>query len=267
MRIFPASLLCFALLLAAPAAYAGVTITIDKSAQRMSVAVDGVQRYSWAVSTGRAGRETPDGSFTAFRMEADHYSKEWDDAPMPHSIFFTKQGHAIHGSYDTKKLGSPASAGCVRLAPANAATLFALVKEQGLLTTKVMISGEEPSPAVVARHSREAPGRPMRLDPDGYGVPDNGVYQDQYPYGFYGARPAPAPRVRVAPDPYGQREPLDNYTTRMRQRYYQQQPPAPRVDDRYYVERPTYYGQRPYYGQPYYEQPPQPRRAYPYYRD
>jgi lipoprotein-anchoring transpeptidase ErfK/SrfK len=66
-------------------------------------------------------------------MEADHYSKEWDDAPMPHSIFFTKIGHAIHGSYDTKKLGMPASRGCVRISPAHAATLFALVKQDGLV--------------------------------------------------------------------------------------------------------------------------------------
>ena len=57
-------------------------------------------------------------------MERDHYSKEWDDAPMPHSIFFTTRGHAIHGSFDTKRLGSPASHGCVRLAPANAKRLF-----------------------------------------------------------------------------------------------------------------------------------------------
>jgi hypothetical protein len=76
-------------------------------------------------------------------MEAEHFSKEWDDAPMPHSIFFTKQGHAIHGSYDTKRLGSPVSHGCVRLAPANAAKLFALVKQEGLSNTRVVLSGSE----------------------------------------------------------------------------------------------------------------------------
>jgi hypothetical protein len=31
-------------------------------------------------------------------MEIDHYSEEWDDAPMPYSIFFTQIGHAIHGT-------------------------------------------------------------------------------------------------------------------------------------------------------------------------
>jgi lipoprotein-anchoring transpeptidase ErfK/SrfK len=54
-----------------------------------------------------------------------HFSKEWDDAPMPHSIFFTQRGHAIHGSYETPHLGTAASHGCVRLNPGNAAKLFA----------------------------------------------------------------------------------------------------------------------------------------------
>jgi hypothetical protein len=76
-------------------------------------------------------------------MEEDHYSKEWDEAPMPHSIFFTKIGHAIHGSYDVKRLGTPASHGCVRLSPAHAATLFAMVKRDGVTNTKVVLTGGE----------------------------------------------------------------------------------------------------------------------------
>ena len=94
----------------------------------MTVAVDGVERYHWPVSTGLPSYETPNGSFRTFRMEEDHYSKEFDDAPMPHSIFFTKIGHAIHGTDSVNRLGSPASHGCVRLSRANAATLYALVQ-------------------------------------------------------------------------------------------------------------------------------------------
>src|SRR5438105_2508185 len=71
-------------------ALAAVEITVDKSAQILTVAVDGQPKYRWPVSTGVPAHETPNGTFRAFRMEADHYSKEWDDAPMPHSIFFTK---------------------------------------------------------------------------------------------------------------------------------------------------------------------------------
>jgi lipoprotein-anchoring transpeptidase ErfK/SrfK len=119
---------------------AGVLITIDKSAQRMSVAVDGAVRWTWPVSTGRRGYATPSGSYTAFRMEKEHYSQEWDDAPMPNSIFFTKRGHAIHGSYETKRLGTPVSHGCVRLHPANAAKLYALVERMGVTNATVVVT-------------------------------------------------------------------------------------------------------------------------------
>ncbi|MBO0712453.1 MAG: L,D-transpeptidase, partial [Acetobacteraceae bacterium] len=107
-------------LLAAPPADANVLIHIDKSTQQMSVSVDGALRWQWPVSTGRPGRDTPSGTFRAFRMEASHFSKEFDDAPMPHSIFFTKIGHAVHGYLDTRNIGMPASHGCVRLQPDNA---------------------------------------------------------------------------------------------------------------------------------------------------
>jgi hypothetical protein len=132
----------FVAVLTVTRAEASVLITINKSTQRMTVAVDGVERWNWAVSTGRIGYDTPNGSFTALWMEADHFSKEWDDAPMPHSIFFTQKGHAIHGSYDTSHMGAPASHGCVRLAPANAAKLYVLVGEQGLPNTTVVLTGD-----------------------------------------------------------------------------------------------------------------------------
>jgi len=149
MRLRLAVALAFAAL-AFSAARADVLVRVDKSAQVMTVTVDGEQRYAWKVSTGMADYDTPQGEFQAFRMERDHFSREWDDAPMPYSIFFTQEGHAIHGSYDVKHLGRPASHGCVRLLKANAALLFALVKEQGLKATKVVLVGDIPD-AVVAR--------------------------------------------------------------------------------------------------------------------
>jgi hypothetical protein len=72
------------------------------------------------------------------------YSKQWDNAPMPHAIFFMKDGHAIHGSYEVKHLGTPASHGCVRISPQNATLLYALVKANGLENTQVVLSGETP---------------------------------------------------------------------------------------------------------------------------
>src|SRR5262247_3077830 len=161
-----AGVLAAALCSLASSASAEVLITIDKSAQQMSVSVDGVRRYAWPVSTGRSGYATPSGTYTPFRMEEDHYSKEWDDAPMPHSIFFTKIGHAIHGSYEVKRLGTPASHGCVRLAPPNAAALFALVKQEGLANTRVVLTGQAP-PLIARRPAQPAPqGEPLELQPD-----------------------------------------------------------------------------------------------------
>jgi lipoprotein-anchoring transpeptidase ErfK/SrfK len=122
-------------------AYAGVDIYIDKSSQRMTVAVDGVRRYTWPVSTGKFGYGTPSGTFRPFRMERHHFSEEWDDAPMPHSIFFTYQGHAIHGSPYTARLGRAVSHGCVRLAPGNAAKLYSLVTRKGMGNTRITVAG------------------------------------------------------------------------------------------------------------------------------
>jgi len=140
------------LLLSAGTAQAKVEITVDKDNQQMTVAVDGVARYRWPVSTGIPSRETPNGAFRAFRMEEDHYSKEFDDAPMPHAIFFTKVGHAIHGTDSVGRLGSPASHGCVRLSRQNASTLYALVQQQGVLNTTVTLTGS--AQVALARNPR-----------------------------------------------------------------------------------------------------------------
>ena len=91
---------------------AAVLITIDKTKQKMTVFLDGAEKYDWPVSTGRAGYSTPSGIYTATSMNEVWYSKEWDNSPMPHSIFFMKDGHAIHGSYEVKTLGKPVSHGC-----------------------------------------------------------------------------------------------------------------------------------------------------------
>src|SRR3954465_9992070 len=160
--------------MAAVPANANVLITIDKTSQRMTVAVNGEPRWNWRVSTGRAGRETPSGKFSAFRMEADHFSKEFDEGPMPHSIFFTKLGHAIHGSFDIRHLGTPASHGCVRLDPANASKLYALVQQDGVLNTTVVLTGS----ASAARRTAPFGGTE--------GVQDE-VVQPSFPQRSYGS--------------------------------------------------------------------------------
>ena len=256
MRSF---LVAFAgLMLIVTGAQAKVAITVDKDNQLMTVAVDGVPRYRWPVSTGIPSYETPNGSFRTFRMEADHFSKEFDDAPMPHSIFFTKIGHAIHGTDSVGRLGSPASHGCVRLSRANAATLYALVQDQGVLNTTVTLTGSSQvalarnprgrantavarrdyeqqqqygnagEPVVIAPQSSYAPQAgyapqpgyaPQARRDDGYIYPADGSSNDQ----IY---PAPRPRAQVYPQ----------------QQYYYQ--------DRGYAPAPQgYYQQRQYYQQ------------------
>ncbi len=118
-----------------------VDVLVDKVSQHMHVSVDGVQKYDWLVSTGGQTFDTPSGNYHIFRMEKEHFSVEWDNAPMPYSMFFTGIGHAIHGSYHVKALGTRASHGCVRLAPENAAILWDLITKAGFKNNSVVIKG------------------------------------------------------------------------------------------------------------------------------
>jgi lipoprotein-anchoring transpeptidase ErfK/SrfK len=119
-----------------PAA-ADVLITVDKSTQQLTVAVDGYERYTWPVSTGLHGGP-PSGTFRPERMERMWYSRAFGMAPMPHSIFFHGP-FAIHGTTVISRLGHPASHGCVRLHPDNATILFELVQREGPGKTRIVV--------------------------------------------------------------------------------------------------------------------------------
>ena len=121
-----------------------VLIIIDKTNQRMTVLLDGIRRYDWPVSTGQPGYSTPSGTYTASSMNEIWYSRQWENAPMPHAVFFTKEGHAIHGTNEVNRLGKPASHGCVRISPQNAATVYGLVAETGLENTQIVLVGLTP---------------------------------------------------------------------------------------------------------------------------
>lgn len=143
MRRFVIAIAAMVLSLAATVAvHAGVAVTVDKTAQRLTVVVDGTTRYQWAVSTARWGYRTPNGSYRPQRLERQWYSRKYDWSPMPHSIFFNG-GYAIHGSTEVSRLGRPASHGCIRLHPNNAATLFELVRHRTADTRIVVIGGGE----------------------------------------------------------------------------------------------------------------------------
>jgi lipoprotein-anchoring transpeptidase ErfK/SrfK len=133
-----------ALCVCAPAE-ASIVVTVDKSAQRLSVAIDGSPRYQWPVSTARWGYSTPNGIYRPERLARKWFSRKYDWSPMPYSIFFDG-GYAIHGSYEIAHLGRPASHGCIRLHPQNAAILFALVKEH-MRETSIVVTGHAPTPS------------------------------------------------------------------------------------------------------------------------
>lgn len=142
-RVFFAVLALFgASFVMTAAAEAKVQIHIDLSSQRMTVHSSSGS-YVWAVSTARSGYVTPRGSYGPTSLQRMHYSRKYHMSPMPHSIFF-RGGYAIHGTYSTGALGSPASHGCVRLAPGNAAALFAMVQREG---ARISISGSPPNRA------------------------------------------------------------------------------------------------------------------------
>jgi hypothetical protein len=234
-------------------ASANILITIDKSSQQMSVAVDGAERYVWPVSTGRPGYDTPSGTYKPNRMDADHYSQEWDNAPMPHAIFFDLDGHAIHGFFDVKHLGSAVSHGCVRLSPDHAQTLFSLVKAQGMGETKVVVAGRTPGGdnAPVARSrlpiNQTVSSEPGQVAP-GYGGQSSPYYGDRgYGQPSYGQPSYGQPNY--GQPSYGQPSYQSGYAQRSYARPYQGQ---------------SYYGQsysvQPGYALPSY--PPQPPPAY-----
>jgi len=121
------------------AAFASLVAQIDLSSQRMHVYVNGKPAYTWKVSTARPGYRTPTGTYKPYNLVRYHRSTIYNGSPMPYSIFF-KGGYAIHGSYETKHLGRPASHGCIRLHPSNAARLYALVQRHGKSNTTIRIT-------------------------------------------------------------------------------------------------------------------------------
>jgi lipoprotein-anchoring transpeptidase ErfK/SrfK len=132
------SFACAALMVTVAPAAADILITINKGTQRMSVAEDGRVLYQWRVSTGVRGHGTPSGVFHPQWMARSWFSRKYYNAPMPHAIFFHK-GYAIHGTYNISRLGGPASHGCVRLYPANAAILYSLVQHEGMANTRIVV--------------------------------------------------------------------------------------------------------------------------------
>ncbi len=118
--------------------------SINLSSQTMTVKENGQTKYTWKISSGRGGYHTPTGNYRPQWMTRMHYSKKYDNAPMPHSVFFHR-GYAIHATYATKALGRPASHGCIRLSPSHAKKFYSLVSKHGKARTRIAITGSTPA--------------------------------------------------------------------------------------------------------------------------
>jgi hypothetical protein len=120
-------------------AQAGVDVRVDIAAQRIQVTTTDGEAYNWAISSGRKGFRSPNGVYRPTRLEKNWYSRKYGGA-MPNAVFF-RGGYAIHGTTAVGALGRPASHGCIRLHPTNAAKLFALVKKHGASQTRIALNG------------------------------------------------------------------------------------------------------------------------------
>jgi lipoprotein-anchoring transpeptidase ErfK/SrfK len=138
-KFFLAAMALFVFGIASIAEAGVVTARISLSSQTMTVTENGIVKYTWKVSTARPGYVTPMGRYRAYLASRHHRSRKYDNAPMPYAIFF-KGGYAVHATFDVKRLGRPASHGCVRLHPKNAAVFFSLAQRYGLRNTSVVIT-------------------------------------------------------------------------------------------------------------------------------
>lgn len=139
-KLFAGAGVALAMLLAnsVSASAASIVAQVDISSQTMTVMHHGVVKYRWKVSTARAGKVTPRGSWTAKFLSKNHRSSRYNNAPMPYSIFYNGN-YAVHGTNQVNRLGRPASAGCVRLDPKNAAVLFSLAQREGLKNVRIVV--------------------------------------------------------------------------------------------------------------------------------
>jgi len=106
-----------------------ILVNVD---QQVLYAVDNYKIiYEFDVITGQPGKETTAGKFSIFKKIEDYTSKKYK-APMPYTMFFSKDGKAVHGTkwatlrsylhaYVTESVGSM---GCVGLTEDDARTLF-----------------------------------------------------------------------------------------------------------------------------------------------
>src|SRR5205085_6492043 len=96
-------------------------VVVNLETQRLVLFRNGVPVAASTVSSGKTGHETPTGVFTILQKNERHFSKTYNNAPMPNMQRLTWQGVALHAG---NLPGYPASHGCVRLPLAFSKLLF-----------------------------------------------------------------------------------------------------------------------------------------------
>lgn len=122
-----------------PDARADVLAHVDLSEQRLHLYVDGEKKDTWKISGGKKPGWTHTGTFRPQFLSRNHRSRLFRGAPMPYAVFYDSHW-AVHGTTAIKRLGKPASHGCVRLHPKHAAIFFNLVAKQGKKNSVIWIT-------------------------------------------------------------------------------------------------------------------------------
>ena len=120
---------------------------VNLQTQRAVLFRNGVPIAATTISSGKAGNETPTGVFTILQKHKEHYSKTYNNAPMPNMQRLTWKGIALHAG---KLPGYPASHGCIRLPHAFSDRLFGLT-DLGMtvvITSIPAVPSQSETPAV-----------------------------------------------------------------------------------------------------------------------
>ncbi len=130
-----------------------VVVLVSVPLQTMSVYRNGILIGRSTVSTGTKGNATPGGVFSILEKKDEHYSKKYDNAPMPYMQRLTWTGIAMHSG---NLPGYPASHGCIRLPYDFSQLLFSATAKGG---TVVVADGHaRTAPRIESRHAAGTEG-------------------------------------------------------------------------------------------------------------
>ncbi len=124
-----------------------VWVYVSKASQRLYLYLDGNQAYEWAISSGVAGRTTPNFDRRPNGRIYDRYSSvtypggDYNGlGNMPYAVFI-EGGFALHGTprENWSKLGQRASHGCIRQHPDNARYLNRLIRRVGIQSVWITV--------------------------------------------------------------------------------------------------------------------------------